>query len=431
MPPRRRTSPDPARPPVPLLDAEGTRLAVKTGSAVSWLLFDLHGSVAGLCPAGSTSLADAYRYDGWGVQVASAGSNTNPYRYRGLLNLANDTGAGALLAMGAREYAPQLGTFTQQDSVAGSAANPASMNRFLYALANPATLIDPDGHMAGYVGGTATWTAPKPTGGLTTGRDCNQACIDQLNNVSGVNTYGDGGSGGGGSGKGLVPPGYEPAPDGMHWSAEPMTAGQYILLDDDCVLNANRYFEGDCDHGRTGPALAYSLLIAAGIGAGGEAVLILGEGGAVTIALLSQGGTITESLSGACMAACDKAAAWIFGVVEAIFPGARGPVVPGIGPGAAFEGEFAAARAEYSVSSKIASQMERRGWTEEQMLDTILNPVKTHSVWDLSTKQPATAFVRSDGGYIVVNDISGEIVQISNYSKPTWQPSWLDAKFRR
>jgi hypothetical protein len=57
--------------------------------------------------------------------------------------------------------------------------------------------------------------------------------------------------------------------------------------------------------------------------------------------------------------------------------------------------------------------------------------VKTHSVWDLSTKQPATAFVRSDGGYIVVNDISGEIVQISNYSKPTWQPSWLDAKFRR
>ncbi|HET9851993.1 MAG TPA: hypothetical protein VFP56_05745, partial [Candidatus Limnocylindrales bacterium] len=45
-------------------------------------------------------------------------------------------------------YSPQLGTFTQQDSVQGSAANPASMNRFLYAHANPATLIDPDGHRA-------------------------------------------------------------------------------------------------------------------------------------------------------------------------------------------------------------------------------------------------------------------------------------------
>jgi RHS repeat-associated protein len=131
-----------------LLDAEGTRLAVKTGSAVSWLLFDLHGSVAAICPAGSSTLSDAYRYDGWGNLVASAGTAVNPYRYRGLLNLANDVGAGALLAMGAREYAPQLGTFTQQDSYAGSAANPASMNRFLYALANPATLIDPDGHMA-------------------------------------------------------------------------------------------------------------------------------------------------------------------------------------------------------------------------------------------------------------------------------------------
>jgi len=41
-----------------------------------------------------------------------------------------------------------LGVFTQQDSVQGSAANPFTMNRFLYALANPATLIDPDGHRA-------------------------------------------------------------------------------------------------------------------------------------------------------------------------------------------------------------------------------------------------------------------------------------------
>jgi RHS repeat-associated protein len=130
-----------------LLDAEGTRLAVKTGSRVSWLVFDLHGSVAGLCPSGTTALADAYRYDGWGRQVAKSGSSTNPFRYRGLLNLGYDDLSGALLAMGAREYSSQLGTFTQEDSVAGSAANPASMNRFLYALANPATLVDPDGHM--------------------------------------------------------------------------------------------------------------------------------------------------------------------------------------------------------------------------------------------------------------------------------------------
>jgi hypothetical protein len=49
--------------------------------------------------------------------------------------------------MGARFYAPSLGAFTQLDTYAGRAAHPASMNRYLYAEANPATLIDPDGHM--------------------------------------------------------------------------------------------------------------------------------------------------------------------------------------------------------------------------------------------------------------------------------------------
>jgi RHS repeat-associated protein len=128
-----------------LLDVDGSRLAVKTGGTVSWLVFDLHGSVAALANTSGT-LTDAYRFNGWGEQVASAGSAVNPWRYRGLLNIGPDSTTGALLDMAARDYSPHLGTFTQQDSYQGSAANPASMNRFLYAHANPATLIDPDGH---------------------------------------------------------------------------------------------------------------------------------------------------------------------------------------------------------------------------------------------------------------------------------------------
>jgi hypothetical protein len=50
--------------------------------------------------------------------------------------------------MVARDYRPASGTFTQLDSVQGSAANPLTMNRYLYALANPTTLVDPDGHAA-------------------------------------------------------------------------------------------------------------------------------------------------------------------------------------------------------------------------------------------------------------------------------------------
>jgi RHS repeat-associated protein len=65
-------------------------------------------------------------------------------KYQGRLDLsASDD---PLYDMAARFYSPGSGTFTQLDSVLGSAQNPLSMNRFLYAEANPTTLIDPTGH---------------------------------------------------------------------------------------------------------------------------------------------------------------------------------------------------------------------------------------------------------------------------------------------
>jgi RHS repeat-associated protein len=115
------------------------------------VVFDLHGSVAALCTAGTTTLTDAYRYDGWGQTIAtypSSGATANPWKYRGLLGIDPSSSSDKLYDMGARDYAPGTGTFTQLDSVQGQAINPMTMNRFLYALANPATLIDPDGHNA-------------------------------------------------------------------------------------------------------------------------------------------------------------------------------------------------------------------------------------------------------------------------------------------
>lgn len=36
-----------------MYDAAGARVAIKTGGIVSYLIFDLHGSVAALCPSTS------------------------------------------------------------------------------------------------------------------------------------------------------------------------------------------------------------------------------------------------------------------------------------------------------------------------------------------------------------------------------------------
>jgi RHS repeat-associated protein len=76
-----------------------------------------------------------------------------PVRFRGLLDIGPTadpdvagSGSDPSYLMGDRVYSPHLGSFTALDSYAGDTQNPLSMNRFLYALANPATLIDPDGH---------------------------------------------------------------------------------------------------------------------------------------------------------------------------------------------------------------------------------------------------------------------------------------------
>jgi len=71
----------------------------------------------------------------------------HPGRFQGRI-LESATGTPDLYDFGARSYAPGLGAFTSLDSLHGSAQNPALLNGYLYANANPATLVDPDGHLA-------------------------------------------------------------------------------------------------------------------------------------------------------------------------------------------------------------------------------------------------------------------------------------------
>ena len=78
---------------------------------------------------------------------------------------------------------------------------------------------------------------------------------------------------------------------------------------------------------------------------------------------------------------------------------------------------------------KIREQMGKRGWTEEDILDTVENPDRTVETKDTRhnpdtgsrNNDPATAYIDSDGNYVVVNDISGDIVQISDKNDADWQ----------
>jgi RHS repeat-associated protein len=69
------------------------------------------------------------------------------WRFQGRV-LESRTGSQAY-DFDARSYLPDLGTFASLDSVTGGVSNPLSLNRYLYAAANPVTLVDPDGHCFG------------------------------------------------------------------------------------------------------------------------------------------------------------------------------------------------------------------------------------------------------------------------------------------
>ncbi|MDA8238201.1 MAG: RHS repeat-associated core domain-containing protein, partial [Chloroflexi bacterium] len=122
------------------IDALGDRLTV--GS--SWVLPSVRGDVAALLAPGGTAVGDAHRYDPYGVTLAASGSTASPWRFAGRLQEPTS----GQYDYGARGYDPALAAFTSLDTALGAAAAPASRNRYLYAEANPVSMVDPDGHAA-------------------------------------------------------------------------------------------------------------------------------------------------------------------------------------------------------------------------------------------------------------------------------------------
>lgn len=145
------------------IDGLGARIATRTSAGgFGWTLPDLHGNVAGMLSPSGGAVTDAFRYDAYGKLVGSVTSSLpTPGRFQGKL-LESTVGNSDLYDFESRSYAPDLGVFTQLDSVAGSAMNPLTLNRYLYADANPETLSDPDGHVARLMDGGSVRSAGAP-----------------------------------------------------------------------------------------------------------------------------------------------------------------------------------------------------------------------------------------------------------------------------
>ena len=74
-------------------------------------------------------------------------------------------------------------------------------------------------------------------------------------------------------------------------------------------------------------------------------------------------------------------------------------------------------------TQKLMNQMNSRGWTEDLIRNTVDNPYTTRTSVNKATGNSATVFYTQQGSYVIVDDVTKAIVQISDNINPsTWAP---------
>ena len=74
-------------------------------------------------------------------------------------------------------------------------------------------------------------------------------------------------------------------------------------------------------------------------------------------------------------------------------------------------------------TQKLMNQMNSRGWTEDLIRNTVDNPYTIRTSVNKATGNSATVFYTQQGSYVIVDDVTKAIVQISDNINPsTWAP---------
>jgi hypothetical protein len=75
-------------------------------------------------------------------------------------------------------------------------------------------------------------------------------------------------------------------------------------------------------------------------------------------------------------------------------------------------------------SGRKYNQLESRGWSKESIDEVVNNPFTTRESVNKATGNSATAYYRQDGHYVVRDDITGDLVQMSKTDIPAkdWLP---------
>ena len=78
---------------------------------------------------------------------------------------------------------------------------------------------------------------------------------------------------------------------------------------------------------------------------------------------------------------------------------------------------------EAKSSRKLASQISKRGWTKDLVMDTVENPYTIRTSINRATGNPATVYYTKRGSYVIVDDVTKAVVQVGDNINPAkWVP---------
>ncbi len=118
-------------------------LTQESSSGLFYFHYDGLGSTR-LLTDSTSSVTDTYQYDAFGNLLAQTGTTENNYLFTGE---QFDPNLG-FYYLRARYMNPQVGRFVSMDTWAGENYDPISLNKYLYANADPVNHVDPTGNFS-------------------------------------------------------------------------------------------------------------------------------------------------------------------------------------------------------------------------------------------------------------------------------------------
>lgn len=84
---------------------------------------------------------------------------------------------------------------------------------------------------------------------------------------------------------------------------------------------------------------------------------------------------------------------------------------------------------DISLGKKSEAYTSQRGWSLDSIKNVVGNPAETRSnpnIVNRRNRNPVTYYYRPDGHYVVIDDVTGEVVQVSDINDPNWIDEMTD-----